>query len=225
MKRATCILVALILLALPVSASADVDPASDVLLFQNEYFPRVQPPSAQLKGTLTALTDEANKADYGIKVAIIGARLDLGGVPQLYRHPDQYAKYLGLELHSATGLVQPLVVVMRGGIAVYGADSEAKAIEGLTVPPKATADDLTRVAIEATKTPRGGGRPSARHAEREEGPEEGQVEQRAAARVPGSGGPAAPTGPAPVAAAPPPTAKRACKCGYPGSRGPRRLTN
>lgn len=151
MKRATCILVALILLALPVSASADVDPASDVLLFQNEYFPRVQPPSAQLKGTLTALTDEANKADYGIKVAIIGARLDLGGVPQLYRHPDQYAKYLGLELHSATGLVQPLVVVMRGGIAVYGADSEAKAIEGLTVPPKATADDLTRVAIEATK--------------------------------------------------------------------------
>ena len=93
-------LVALILLALPVSASADVDPASDVLLFQNEYFPRVQPPSAELKGTLTALTDEANKADYGIKVAIIGARLDLGGVPQLYRHPDQYAKYLGLELQA-----------------------------------------------------------------------------------------------------------------------------
>ena len=111
-----------------------MDPASDVLLFQNEYFPRVQPPSAQLKGTLTALTEQANKADYGLKVAIIGARLDLGGVPQLYRHPDEYAKYLGTELQSATGLVQPLIVVMRGGIGAYGVGSEASAIEGLTVP-------------------------------------------------------------------------------------------
>jgi hypothetical protein len=150
-KRATCIVVALLLLALPASASADVDPASDVLLFQNEYFPRVQPASPALKGTLTALTAEANKAGYNIKVAVIGARLDLGGVPSLYRHPDQYAKYLGLELRSATGIVNQLVVVMRSGVGLYGVGDEASAIKGLSVPPKATSDDLTRVAIEATE--------------------------------------------------------------------------
>jgi len=84
-------------------------------------------------------------------VAIIGARLDLGGVPQLYRHPDQYANYLGIELRSATGLVQTLVVVMRGGIGLYGAGKEAKAVKGLSVPVNANSDQLTEVAIEATK--------------------------------------------------------------------------
>jgi hypothetical protein len=151
MTRAACILAALLALALPAAASADVDPASDVLLFQNEYFPRVPPPSATLKGTLTSLTGQANKAGYNLKVAVIGARLDLGGAPQLYRHPDQYAKFLGIELRSATGLVQPLIVVMRNGLGVYGMGSEASAVKGITIPPKASSDDLTRVAIEATQ--------------------------------------------------------------------------
>lgn len=150
-RTVVCILAALLALALPAVASADIDPASDVLLFQNEYFPRVQPPSAPLKGTLTALTGQANKAGYNLKVAVIGARLDLGGAPQLYRHPDEYAKFLGTEMRSATGLVQPLIVVMRGGIGTYGMGSEASAVRGLAVPAKGSSDDLTRVAIEATQ--------------------------------------------------------------------------
>jgi len=151
MTRAACILAALLALALPAVASADIDPASDVLLFQNEYFPRVPPPSATLKGTLTSLTGQANKAGYNLKVAVIGARLDLGGAPQFYRHPDQYAKFLGIELRSATGLVQPLMVVMRSGVGTYGMGSEANALKGISVPAKATSDDLTRVAIDATQ--------------------------------------------------------------------------
>lgn len=151
MTRALAIFSALLVLALPTAASADVDPASDVLLFQNEFFPRVNPPSSTLKGTLTALTGQANQKGYGIKVAIIGARLDLGGVPQLYRHPDQYATYLGTELRSATGLIPSLVVVMRGGIGLYGVGKEAKAVKDLTVPANANSDQLTQAAIDATK--------------------------------------------------------------------------
>jgi hypothetical protein len=151
--RATATLAALIalVLALPTAASADVDPASDVLLFQNEFFPRVNPPAAAMKDRLTALTKQANDKGYAIKVAIIGARLDLGGAPQLYRHPDQYAKFLGIELRSATGLVQPLLVVMKGGVGTYGMGDEAKAVKDVKVPDQPSGDQLTEIAIEATK--------------------------------------------------------------------------
>jgi hypothetical protein len=149
--RVVATLVALLLLALPAAASADVDPASDVLLFQNEFFPRVKPPSTALKNQLTGLTKQANDQGYNIKVAIIGARLDLGGAPQLYRHPDQYAKFLGTELRSATGLVQPLIVVMKGGIGTYGMGDEGVSLKQLEVPANPTSDQLTQIAIEATK--------------------------------------------------------------------------
>jgi hypothetical protein len=149
--RVVATLVALLVLALPAAASADVDPASDVLLFQNEFFPRVKPPSTQLKNELTGLTKQANDQNYNIKVAIIGARLDLGGAPQLYRHPDQYAKFLGTELRSATGLVQPLIVVMKGGVGTYGMGDEAKAVKDVNVPDQPTSDQLTQIAIDATK--------------------------------------------------------------------------
>jgi hypothetical protein len=149
--RAIATLAALLLLALPAAASADVDPASDVLLFQNEFFPRVKPPSNALKSELTALTKQANDKGYGIKVAIIGARLDLGGAPQLYRHPDQYAKFLGTELRSATGLVQPLIVVMKGGVGTFGMADEAISLKQVEVPDQPTSDQLTQIAIDATK--------------------------------------------------------------------------
>ena len=151
MTRAAAILAALLLLALPAAASADVDPASDVLLFQNAFFPRVNPPSDALKNELTGLTKQANDQGYNLKVAVIGARLDLGGAPQLYRHPDQYAKFLGTELRSATGLVQPLIVVMKGGIGTYGMGDEAVSLKQLEVPDKATSEQLTQIAIDATK--------------------------------------------------------------------------
>jgi len=149
--RVVATLAALVLLALPVAASADVDPASDVLLFQNAFFPRVNPPSDALKNELTALTKQANDQGHNLKVAVIGARLDLGGAPQLYRHPDQYAKFLGTELRSATGLVQPLVVVMKGGVGTYGMGDEAISLKQVEVPDKPTSDQLTQIAIEATK--------------------------------------------------------------------------
>ena len=151
MIRLVATLVALLLLALPAAASADVDPASDVLLFQNAFFPRVKPPSTGLKNELTALTKQANDQEYNLKVAVIGARLDLGGAPQLYRHPDQYAKFLGTELRSATGLVQPLIVVMKGGVGTYGMGDEASAVKGMTVPANPTSDQLTQIGIDATK--------------------------------------------------------------------------
>jgi hypothetical protein len=149
--RVIATLAALLLIALPAVASADVDPASDVLLFQNEFFPRVKPPSTALKNELTALTKQANDKGYNIKVAIIGARLDLGGAPQLYRHPDQYAKFLGTELRSATGLVQPLLVIMKGGVGTYGMGDEANAVKNVKVPDQPSGEQLTQIGIDATK--------------------------------------------------------------------------
>ena len=151
MRRALVILVAALVLAIPATAAADIDPPSDVLLFQNQYFPRANPPSDSLKATLAALTGEANKAGYHIRVAVIGSRIDLGGAPQVWRHPDQYAKFLGIELQSATGLIQPLLVVMPGGIGLNAVGPGGKAVSNMSVPRTADSSELMRAAITATQ--------------------------------------------------------------------------
>jgi hypothetical protein len=84
---------------LPAAAQADADPASDVLLSQDVFFPFFGgQPSKNSEQYLADVVAAANKSGYDIKVAAIGSREDLGGVFSLYGKPKQYAPFLGREL-------------------------------------------------------------------------------------------------------------------------------
>lgn len=132
------------------TALADGDPASDVVLLQDAYFP--YPPKKPSKAFEKALTDllaKSKKAGFPLKVAIIATENDLGSVPQFFGKPQPYAAFLGREISFNTK--KQLLVVQPTG---YGTDSiepdTAQAIEDLAPPKDDSGDALTRAAIDAT---------------------------------------------------------------------------
>ena len=142
---AACILV--VMLA-PAGASADGDPASDVLLGENVFYPYSPPVSAALQRTLNAVTAAASRAHFPIKVALIDSPVDLGVVPDLFGQPQKYADFLDQEISFQTK--QRLLVVMPSGYGVQGLTRPATiAAASLTKPPQSNSNDLARAAIAA----------------------------------------------------------------------------
>ena len=113
------ILIVLALAALAVgltagAALADGDPASDVLVSQLSFIPSdAGAPTAQ-QAKLNGLLHSAKAAGYPVRVAIIPDAYDLGSVTALWRQPQAYAHFLGIELSYVHK--QPLVVVMPDGV-------------------------------------------------------------------------------------------------------------
>jgi hypothetical protein len=109
-------LVLLLLLAsaltLVKGASADGDPASDVLIAGSAFTP-YPPPSAVALRALSAAVHAVDLKGDRVKVAVIATSSDLGSVPSLYGHPQDYAKFLSLELSFV--YKGPLLVVMPAG--------------------------------------------------------------------------------------------------------------
>jgi hypothetical protein len=131
-----------------VPARADGDPASDVLLRDNVFYPYRDPVSPSLQKTLDAETAAANQAHFPIKVALIQSSMDLGAVPSMLGRPQTYADFLEREL--AAGAKQPLLVVMPKGYGVQGISGETAALAGSLVRPTGDqGDDLARAAISA----------------------------------------------------------------------------
>jgi len=154
-------------------ASADVDPASDVLLLQDVFLPYNPKVCSGVADSLRNVTKTSKKAGYPIKVAVIGSRTDLGGIPRLFNKPKDYAEFLGNELgiygpgvgrNYSTNL--SLLIVMPDGVAFAHSQSKAAqekytlgtpppiasfppALKTVSVPPHADNDALTRVAVEA----------------------------------------------------------------------------
>ena len=132
-------------LAAPQAAHADADPASDILPTQNVFYPYQPRISESLKADLRGATAAAKKAGYPIMVAIIATAADLGGVPQLFNKPTQYAGYLGREI-SFNQKEQPLLVVMPAGLGTFQAGPKASsAIADVEVEDGA--DGLARTAL------------------------------------------------------------------------------
>ncbi len=102
----------------PGSASADGDPASDVLVTQTLFLPWDAGVSADQQAQLTALLRESEHDGYPLRVALIASSADLGSVTELWRQPQSYADFLGDEL----SLVYrgTLLVVMPDGFGLYG---------------------------------------------------------------------------------------------------------
>jgi hypothetical protein len=149
MRRALATACLLASLALPAAASADGDPASDVLLLQDTYLPYTPPVPKPVSDALTRTLAAGKKKGFKLKVAVIATKNDLGSVPQFFGRPQPYAAFLGSEI--AFNKPKPLLVVMQGG---YGTSAlgpgAAGALEGLKPPASGSGDDLGRAAIDAT---------------------------------------------------------------------------
>jgi hypothetical protein len=132
-----------------VPALADGDPASDMLLVQNVFYPFTPPVGPAIEKALNAETAAAKRAHFPIKVALIASPTDLGAIPSLFAKPQQYADFLDQEI-SFFGRKQLLLVVMPTGYGVQGlTSSDAEAAAKLPPPAGRASDDLARAAIVA----------------------------------------------------------------------------
>jgi hypothetical protein len=123
-RRALLAAAALALLVVP-AASANGDPASDVLLTRQVFVGPEVPLSQSDLDQLTKTVAAANKQGYPIRVALIPFSGDLGTAVTLWGKPQDYAKFLGSEI----AFVYPkrLLVAMPAGFGVYnGKRSVAK---------------------------------------------------------------------------------------------------
>ena len=114
-------------------ALGDGDPASDVLLGQNVFYPYQPPVTASLQKTLDAETGAAQKAGFPIKVALIASPVDLGVIPDLFGQPQKYANFLDQEISFQTK--QRLLVVMSTGYGVVGFPAASQNALGSVASP------------------------------------------------------------------------------------------
>jgi hypothetical protein len=115
--RSVCaITLSLASLAVCGAARADADPASDVLYTEDVFLPLSTKVSPELAQELADATRAASEAGNPIRVALIAAPAELGGVPTLFGKPVDYARFLDAELQFVyTGR---LLVVMPQGAAL-----------------------------------------------------------------------------------------------------------
>jgi hypothetical protein len=108
--------VAVGLLAVP-AAQANGDPASDVLITEQVFLPFEAPISKSASDELTKTVAAANARGYKIRVAVIAFTGDLGTAVSLWRHPQDYSKFLGSEL--AFSYSNRLLIAMPSGFGFY----------------------------------------------------------------------------------------------------------
>lgn len=147
--RVTACLVAIALAGLaPAAARADGDPASDVLLGQNVFYPYSPPVPNSLQRSLNAETAAAAQAGFPLKVALIHGPTDLGVIPELFGKPQKYADFLDQEITFQHK--QLLLVVMPSGYGVAGLPKAAtSAAARLGKPSGTTSAALANAALAA----------------------------------------------------------------------------
>jgi hypothetical protein len=116
-RRLALTLLSLTALAVPGAARANGDPASDVLISAQVFLPFEAPISKSASNELTETVAAANRKGYKIRVAVIAFTGDLGTAVSLWRHPQDYAKFLGSEL--AFAYANRLLIAMPSGFGVY----------------------------------------------------------------------------------------------------------
>jgi len=141
--------VAVVLALAPAPARADGDPASDVLILQNVYYPYKPPVSAALRARLDDLTKRAAKAGFPIKVALIAAPGDLGVVPEMIGRAQRYARFLEPEIVYNRPV--PLLTVMANGYGTQATGPRGPAVVAALPAPGAGSDALARGAIVAVQ--------------------------------------------------------------------------
>jgi hypothetical protein len=125
-KRLAALVVVIVCLCAPSAARANGDPASDYLLAQNVFLPFTTKIDQNEVKRLDALLRESQKVDFPIRVAVILSASDLGTAFSLFRKPQKYAAFLGLEL-SFVYRDRLLVVMPNGYGYAVNADPDPKA--------------------------------------------------------------------------------------------------
>jgi len=144
--------VAALALTLPASSQADGDPASDVLLTQTVFVPFDAGASPTQTAELQSLLSVATRHGYPARVALIASASDMGSVTELWRQPQTYAEFLGLELsQSSHGAV---IVVMPNGVGAYRPGVAAAVARAALARARARAahGDLAAVASAAVQS-------------------------------------------------------------------------
>jgi hypothetical protein len=116
----------------PGAALADGDPASDVLASQTVYVPSDGGFAQSQTAQLSALLAEAQRAGVPVRVALIVTQADLGSVTELWRQPQNYARFLGQEL--AQVYRGTLVVAMPAGFGVVSVGGAPAGQVGVATP-------------------------------------------------------------------------------------------
>jgi hypothetical protein len=141
----SALIVLILALALPAVASADGDPASDVLASYPLYLPQDAGTSFAQQSEFEALLGAAARAGFPIRVALVASSADLGSVTELWRQPQTYSRFLGQELsyvyHGA------LLVVMPNGSALTEVAPNASTGPGAAAPVQAPAGVQGLVAV------------------------------------------------------------------------------
>jgi hypothetical protein len=125
-KRLAALVLVIVCLCAPSAARANGDPASDYLLAQNIFLPFTTKIDQNEVKRLDALLRESQKAGFPIRVALILSPSDLGTAFSLFRKPQKYAAFLGLEL-SFVYRDRLLVVMPNGYGYAVNADPDPKA--------------------------------------------------------------------------------------------------
>jgi hypothetical protein len=135
--------------AWPAGARADGDPASDVLASQAVFLPQDGGLSPEQEARLAAVVTAARRAGYPVRVAIVASPTDLGSITELWRQPENYARFLGQELSLVYR--DTLLVVMPNGFGLYGpgANSAPQRNALATLHPNGSVSDLGATAIAA----------------------------------------------------------------------------
>jgi hypothetical protein len=150
----TLLLAVVALAAFAADARANGDPASDVLPFSNVFLSIQNPKTSSAGRELEALTAEAAKKKFPIRVAVIAQPSDLGLIQSLWRKPQPYANFLGRELIAFGRYHGTLVVAMPNGFGVFGPGAKPRAkraVAALPEPGGGTVDDLGAAASDAVR--------------------------------------------------------------------------
>ena len=132
-------------------AHANVDPASDVLFLQDVFLPYSPKVCSQVSDALRKLTASSRKNGYPVKVAVIASARDLGGAPQLFGKPQEYARFLRGELAPYSNYKsEPVLTVMPDGFGLAGGGAEEKGVlSSVKVSTDADSTALARATFEA----------------------------------------------------------------------------
>lgn len=138
----TILVVVAMLGSRPAPARADGDPASDYLVANQVFLTSQAGPLTQAQRGLEATVAAANRAGLVIRVATVADRYDLGSVTALWGQPQNYARFLSLELASAYR--GRLLVVMPAGIGIAWAGHDTATLRRAVRPGTAASDVAVR---------------------------------------------------------------------------------
>jgi hypothetical protein len=147
--RLVCVALALSLVTGVASAPAQVaesDPASDVLLLRDVYYPYDPPVPSDQQGQLDSVVRQLRDQGVPLKVALISGPSDLGSKRAFLGRPGAYNAYLTRNLDDGRDKI--VVTVMHDGIASSGATAaQARALQSVRPPQGGGGEALTRAAL------------------------------------------------------------------------------